>query len=113
MASIYDWKPEVGMEVYIVPYDTRSKPRTGTIAKVGRRYFYVGEVCPARYFVDTKHECRGECFSRSSCYRCEADYRRAVELKDKRREIERSAHKLADEQVDAVYEWIKSNNYKK
>lgn len=113
MANIDDWKPEVGIEVFIVPSDTGRKPRTDTIAKVGKKYFYVGKNFMTQYFINTKNENNGEYRSQSHCYRCEADFLHVVELRDKRQYIERNIYKLTDEQVKMVYEWIKSNNYKK
>lgn len=90
MTKIDDWKPEVGMEVYIVPNWDRRKSTTATISKVGKKYFYVGKNGYARYSIDSKYEDNGEYSSRSHCYRCEADYNRVVELQKKRLEIERN-----------------------
>ena len=109
MTKIDDWKPEVGMEVYIVPSWNRRPPYVDTITKVGKKYFYIGMYCQRRYSIETKAEDNGEYSSRSHCYRCEADYNRSVELQNKRREIERNIRRLTDEQVDQVYEWINTN----
>lgn len=107
--NIDDWKPEVGMEVYIVPTWVRRPPHLDTVTKVGKKYFYIGKHCQQRYSIETKAEDNGEYSSQSYCYRCEADYNRVVGLQNKRREIERNIRALTDEQVDQVYEWITAN----
>ena len=106
MAKINDWKPEVGMEVLIVPNDTRYPGTKGKIEKVARKYFYIGR---SRFYIDTKAEDNGDYSSWSHVYRTESDYNRIVELRNKRRVIERNIRKLTDEQVDQVYEWITPN----
>lgn len=110
MKQIDYWTPKVGMEVFIVPNWTRRSPMVDTITKVGKKYFYVGRYCREKYSIETKDEENGELSSQSHCYRCEADYNRVVELREKRREIERNIHKLTAEQVDKVYEWLFNNN---
>ena len=107
MTNIDDWKPEVGMEVFIVPYDGRwGKPYKEVIDKVAKKYFYVGR---DRFYIKSRERYCGEYSPDAHCYRCEADYNRSVELRNKRREIERNIRRLTDEQVDQVYEWITSN----
>ena len=107
MTKIDDWKPEVGMEVFIVPIDNRWRSSYNAIIdKVAKKYFYIGR---ERFFIETKVRDCGEYASDAHCYRCEADYNRAVELQNKRREIERNIRNLTDEQVDQVYEWITTN----
>lgn len=107
MRQIDDWKPEVGMEVFIVPTDNRWRAaHKAVIDKVAKKYFYTGG---ERFYIDSKKRDCGEYSSDAHCYRSEADYNRAVELQNKRREIERNIHKLTDEQVDQVYEWITTN----
>ena len=106
MASVDDWKPEEGMEVFIVPNDTRYKPRVETITKVARKYFYTQGYC-TRYFIETKNEDNGgNRFSLSHCYRSEDDYRRVLEIREKKLIIAQSVYKLTGEQIDMVYEWI-------
>lgn len=109
--NIDDWKPEVGMEVYIHPtFGNRGIPQTEKITKVGRTLFYVGEnYRELKFYIDSKDQNAGQYSSTLHCYRSEEHYKRFVELQNKRREIERNIHKLTDEQVDKVYEWITSN----
>lgn len=57
MANINDWKPEVGMEVFIVPFDRRYPPTKGKIDKVARKYFYVNR---RRFFINSKSEDNGD-----------------------------------------------------
>lgn len=110
MEQIDDWKPEVGMEVFIVPTWARRSPKVETITKVGKKYFYVGKFYREKYSIETKDEENGVYSSQSHCYRCEADYNRIVKLREKRREIERNISKLTAEQVDKGYEWLFNNN---
>lgn len=109
MTKIDDWKPEVGMEVFIVSSWNRRPPYVDTITKVGKKYFYIGMYCQQRYSIETKAEDNGGYSSQSYCYRSEADYNRVVELQNKRREIEHNLRKLTDEQIDQVYDWINAN----
>ena len=109
MTKIDDWKPEVGMEVFIVPNWVRRSPMIDTISKVGKKYFYVGKYNPQKYSIETKEEENRQYSSQSHCYRCESDYNRVVELQNRRRAIECNIRKLTDEQVDQVYEWITTN----
>ena len=114
MAKINDWKPEVGMDVCLVPiYGHRVSPRIEKITKVGRQYFYVGTgFRQERFDIRTKnHDTRYA--SMYHCYRSEDDYNRVVELQDKRNDIARYIHKLTDEQVDQVYGWITTNTCEK
>lgn len=109
MEKIDDWKPEVGMEVFVVLTWGRRKPFVERISKVDKKYFYTGKFQQTKYSIETKDEENGQCSSQSHCYRCEADYNRVIELQNKRRDIERSLHKLTEDQVDQVYEWITTN----
>lgn len=95
------------MEVFVVPRDNRWRAaHKAVIDKVAKKYFYTGR---DRFHIDTKMRDCGWYASDAHCYRSEADYNRAVELKDKRCKIERNISKLTDEQVDQVYEWITTN----
>lgn len=111
MKSIDDWKPEVGMEVYIHPtYHNRSKARTVKITKVGRTLFYVSYGFPElKFYISTKDENAGQYSSSWHCYRSKSDHDRSEALKEKRLFVEKYVHKLTDEQVDTVFGWITNN----
>lgn len=106
-----DWKPEVGMKVYVVYNNFSAKSFYDTISKVGRKYFYVGEF-NCKYDIDSKEEREGH-VTHSYCYLCEEDYLREKEYKEKynniRRTVEESAYWLNDEQAVIAYNWIKQN----
>lgn len=107
--GIHDWKPEVGMEVFIVPTWERRNPYKSNITRIGKKYFYVnnGGYFERKYHIDCKYEYAGEYSSQSRCYKSESDYKRECELIEMRREVERNIQYLNDEQVEIVFNWIK------
>lgn len=107
MGSIDDWKPEVGMDVYLAPFNgRRADKRIDKITKVGRHYFYVGDgFLKERFYIESKNQ-DSRFFPVYHCYRSEEDYKRFLVLQEKRRYIERNIYNLTDEQVVKVYELI-------
>lgn len=102
--NYFDWKPEVGMEVFVAPCDTRNRPYKDTITKVGRSYFYVGRW--KKFDIRTKHQSI-DVGSDSVCYRTEEDYKARQAQIERRKAVEKNIGRLTDEQMDIVYEMIK------
>lgn len=104
--NIHDWKPEVGMEVFIASDSTRRAGRKDRITKVGRTYFYVG-TWNRKFSIETKVESTGY-GAQSICYRSEEDYNRHMEIQKHRQYVEYHLQgKLTDEQIEIIYGWIK------
>lgn len=65
-------KYKVGQEIYLVPRDTRSKPYTATISKVGRKYAYAQHSYGAEFKLSLERnmtdDCRAEVFESEAIY---------------------------------------------
>lgn len=103
--GIYDWKPEVGMEVYVVPYYAREEPFVGKVTKVGHKYF---EVKSYLKFNNIDKQNRRDGYTPDyRCYRSKADYDHERDINLKRNFIKVRMDKLTDEQVNMVFDWVK------
>lgn len=65
-------KYEVGKEIYLVPRDTRNKPYTATISKVGRKYAYAQHSYGTEFKLSLERnltdDCRAEVFESEAIY---------------------------------------------
>lgn len=104
--NYFDWKPEVGMKVYIMPRDIGRSAYKDTITKVGKKCFYVG-TWNQKYDIDTKERVDRDYGGDKVCYRSEEDYKAHQAQKERRKTVEWNVSRLSDEQIDVVYEWIK------
>lgn len=104
--NVFNWKPEIGMTVYVVPVDKRYEPFSDKINKVGRKYFTTYR--NIRFDIKTKDDSTEIYFAQHICFNSKESYDKYISYTEMRHFIEFNIRKLPLKYVKSVYNILKN-----